>query len=155
MTTRSLEITVGLFVALGLAALFLLAMQVSNFTAWGKDEGYTVTARFDNIGGLTERAPVRMGGVKIGSVKEIDYDQEGFQAVVHMNIDGRYDALPTDTSAGIFTAGLLGENYVSLQPGGEEEVLKDGDHIHLTQSALVLEQIIGQFLFSQTAEGNN
>ena len=149
MTKQHLEIGVGLFVVLGLTALFLLAMQVSNLTDLGRDDGYAVSARFDNIGGLTERAPVRIGGVKIGNVQRIDYDQQAFEAVVHMRIRGDYDALPEDTSAAILTAGLLGENYVGLQPGGAEDALKEGGRIRLTQSALVLEQIIGQVLFSQ------
>ena len=151
MTRKNLEIGVGLFVAIGLAALFLLAMQVSNLANLGGDDGYTVTARFDNVGGLTERAPVRVGGVKVGSVRRIGYDQDTFEAVVELHIRETYDGFPEDTSAAILTAGLLGEKYVGLEPGGAEDVLKEGDRIRLTQSALVLEQVIGQFLFSQAA----
>ncbi len=151
---RAIEIGVGVFVAAGLAALFMLAMQVSNLSAMSNDQGYEVVARFENVGGLKVRSPVSVGGVRVGRVSAIDFDKETFEAVVRMNIGNHYDAFPTDTSARIFTAGLLGEQYVALEPGGAEEVLKNGDQIRLTQSALVLEQIIGQFLFSKAAEGS-
>jgi len=151
--SRTIEIGVGLFVAMGLAALFVLAMQVSNLSAMSNDQGYEVVAHFENVGGLKVRSPVSVGGVRVGRVSAIDFDNETFEAVVHMNIANQYDAFPTDTSARIFTAGLLGEQYVALEPGGAEEVLNDGGHIQLTQSALVLEQIIGQFLFSKASEG--
>ncbi|MBI5039663.1 MAG: outer membrane lipid asymmetry maintenance protein MlaD [Gammaproteobacteria bacterium] len=152
--SRAIEIGVGLFVAAGLAALFMLAMQVSNLSAMSNDQGYELIARFENVGGLKVRSPVSVGGVRVGRVSAIDFDNETFEAVVHMNIANQYNAFPTDTSARIFTAGLLGEQYVALEPGGAEEVLKGGSQIQLTQSALVLEQIIGQFLFSKAAEGN-
>jgi phospholipid/cholesterol/gamma-HCH transport system substrate-binding protein len=153
MQTRTLEVIVGLFVAAGLAALFLLAMQVSNLAELGSDDGFRITARFLNIGGLKPRSPVAVGGVRIGRVAEITYDQDTYEAVVAMDIASDYDRLPEDTTASIFTAGLLGENYVALEPGGSERFLTEGDEIQLTQSALVLEQIIGQFLFSKAAEG--
>lgn len=150
---RAIEIGVGLFVAAGLAALFMLAMQVSNLSSMSNEVGYQLVARFENVGGLKVRSPVSVGGVRVGRVAAIDYDMETFEAVVRLNISQGYDQFPTDTSARIFTAGLLGEQYVALEPGGADEVLKDGDRIQLTQSALVLEQIIGQFLFSKASEG--
>ncbi|ROR29767.1 outer membrane lipid asymmetry maintenance protein MlaD [Inmirania thermothiophila] len=151
--TRATEIAVGVFVALGLAALFMLAVRVSNLSALGDGEGYTLLARFDNIGGLKPRAPVTMAGVRIGRVEAIDFDQETYQAVVRMRIRRSYDRIPKDTSASILTAGLLGEQYVGLEPGGAETYLRDGDEIRLTQSALVLERIIGQVLFNKAQEG--
>ncbi len=152
MNTRTLELMVGLFVAAGIAALFMLAMSASNLSTYGGEEGYTVKARFDNIGGLKARSPVSAGGVRIGRVTEIGYDMAGYEAWVTMSIDPQYDAFPIDTSASILTSGLLGEQYVGLEPGAEEEYLTSGSVITLTQSALVLEQIIGQFLYSQGDE---
>jgi phospholipid/cholesterol/gamma-HCH transport system substrate-binding protein len=146
---------VGLFVAAGLAALFMLAMKVSNLSSGGDEEGYEVTARFENIGSLKVRSPVTMAGVRVGRVSAISFDAQTFEAVVTLNISHRYDQLPADTSANIFTAGLLGEQYVGLEAGGDMEVLKQGSEIMLTQSALVLEQLIGQFLFSKASEGGN
>ena len=151
--SRSAEIGVGLFVAAGLAALFVLAMKVSNLSTLGDADGYVVEARFENVGGLKVRAPVTAGGVRVGRVSAIDYDVDRYEAVVKLAIRPRFDRLPADTSASIFTAGLLGEQYVSLEPGGREEFLAEGDTIRLTQSALVLEQVIGQFLFSEAAKG--
>jgi phospholipid/cholesterol/gamma-HCH transport system substrate-binding protein len=153
MNTKMVEITVGLFVAAGLAALFMLAMKVSNLNAFSVKDGYSLVARFDNIGGLKVQSPVSASGVRIGRVVAIEYDQEGYEARVRMMIDPRYNRLPTDTSAGIYTSGLLGEQYISLEPGGADDYLEDGDRVTLTQSALVLEQVIGQYLFSQAAEG--
>lgn len=149
MQRRMVEIWVGLFVAAGLAALLMLSLQVSNLSSIGGDDGYTIKARFDNVGGLKVRSAVKMGGVLIGRVASIDLDPATFEAVVSMRMDPRFNQLPQDSSASIFTAGLLGEQYVGVEPGGAEEVLKDGDTLLLTQSALVLEQLIGQFLFSQ------
>jgi phospholipid/cholesterol/gamma-HCH transport system substrate-binding protein len=151
--SRTVEIGVGVFVAAGLAALFMLAMKVSNLSTFKTENGYAVSAYFDNIGGLTVRSPVRMSGVLVGRVSAIGFDSETYQAVVTMNIDPQYDKLPADTSASILTAGLLGEQYIGLDPGGDLRFLKDGDEITLTQSALVLEQIVGQFLFSKAQEG--
>jgi phospholipid/cholesterol/gamma-HCH transport system substrate-binding protein len=146
--SRALEIGVGLFVAAGLAALFMLAMQVSNLSANISGESYMVTAAFQNIGGLKVRSPVTVSGVRVGRVEAIDYDTSAYEAVVHLRIEDKYNSFPDDTSASIFTAGLLGEQYIALQPGGSENNLKAGDRIHLTQSALVMEQIIGQFLYN-------
>lgn len=152
-TTKTVEVVVGAFVALGLAALFMLAMKVSNLSSFSDEEGYSVTARFENIGGLKVRSPVTVAGVRVGRVENIGFDNETFEAVVTVNISSSYNKLPEDTFASIFTAGLLGEQYIGLEPGGSEKVLKEGSEIRQTQSAIVLEQIIGQFLYSQ-AEGN-
>ena len=152
MNTRTVEIGVGLFVACGMAALFMLAMQVSNLSTLGNDDGYVVKASFQNIGGLKVRAPVTVSGVRVGRVDAIDYDFKTFEAVVSMKIDSQYKGFPDDTSASIFTAGLLGEQYVALEPGGSMTNLVDGSRIQLTQSALVMEQIIGQFLYNAAAK---
>jgi phospholipid/cholesterol/gamma-HCH transport system substrate-binding protein len=151
--SKTVEIGVGLFVALGLAALFMLAMRVSNLAAFSGGDGYDVVARFQNVGGLKVRAPVTMSGVRVGRVKAIDFDDQSYQAVVTLDIAERWNRIPADTTASIFTAGLLGEQYVALDAGGEDRYLKQGSEVKLTQSALVLEQIIGQFLFSKAAEG--
>jgi phospholipid/cholesterol/gamma-HCH transport system substrate-binding protein len=152
VNTRTLEIGVGLFVAVGIAALFMLAMQVSNLSSIGDGGGYSITATFENIGGLKVRSPVTVSGVRVGRVDAIDYDLQTFQAVVTMKIEDQYQGFPEDTSASIFTAGLLGEQYVALEPGGSMTSLENGGRLQLTQSALVMEQIIGQFLYSM-AEG--
>lgn len=149
MYTRMTEIAVGLFVAAGLAALLMLAMKVSNLGAFSDTEGYTVNARFENIGGLKVRSPVRLSGVRVGRVSAINYDQDRYEAVVEMTIANDYNRLPIDTTANIFTAGLLGEQYVGLEPGAEEEYLNTGDEIELTQSAIIIEQLIGRFLLNQ------
>jgi phospholipid/cholesterol/gamma-HCH transport system substrate-binding protein len=151
--SRTIEIWVGIFVALGLVSLFLLAMKVSNLAELDTGaRGYTLTARFQNVGSLRPRAPVSMAGVRIGRVTAVRFDKSSYEAVVEMRISGEYDTLPTDTSAAILTAGLLGEQYVGLTPGAAEEYLKDGDEIELTQSALVLEQMISRFLFNKAEE---
>jgi phospholipid/cholesterol/gamma-HCH transport system substrate-binding protein len=147
-TSKTLELVVGLFVALGLAAFFLLAMKVSDLTALGNEEGYTVTAVFENIGGLKVRSPVTLAGVRIGRVIGIDIDEQTYEAVVKFSIDAKYDRLPEDSSASIFTAGLVGEQYIGLDPGGMDEYLKEGSVIRLTQSALVIEQLVGRLLTS-------
>lgn len=151
--TRLVETLVGIFVAAGLAALFMLAMKVSNLNAFSDVEGYEVRAQFENIGGLKVLSAVSVGGVRVGRVSAIDFDQEDYEAVVTMTIDPKYNRLPVDTSASIFTSGLLGEQYIGFEPGGEEAYLQHGDEITLTQSAMVMEQIIGQFLFSKASEG--
>jgi phospholipid/cholesterol/gamma-HCH transport system substrate-binding protein len=152
MNNRAIEIWVGLFVAAGIAALFMLAMQVSNLSniGSGSADSYTISATFENVGGLKERAPVTVSGVLVGRVAAIDYDLEAYEAVVILRIDSAYDRFPEDTAASIFTSGLLGEQYIALEPGGSLENLEEGDRIQLTQSALVLEQIIGQFLYGMT-----
>ncbi len=149
MNSRTIEIGVGLFVACGMAALFILAMQVSNLASiGGGGDSYTLTAAFENVGGLKVRSPVTVSGVRVGRVNAIDYDTNAYEAVVTLKIDAAYNAFPEDTSASIFTAGLLGEQYVALDPGGSMDNLADGSRIQLTQSALVMEQIIGQFLYN-------
>jgi phospholipid/cholesterol/gamma-HCH transport system substrate-binding protein len=146
--SRTMEILVGLFVAAGLAALFMLAMSVSNLRLVAERDTYLVTAEFQNIGGLRVRSPVTLAGVTIGRVALIQIDPLTYEAQVMMRIESQHDYLPEDTSASIFTSGLLGEQYIALDPGGADNYLKDGDKITLTQSALVLEQIIGQFLYN-------
>ena len=152
MNTKRIEISVGLFVILGFVAFFMLAMNVSNLITYESSEGYQVTANFDNIGGLRVRSPVAVGGVRIGKVSAIEYDSESYEAVVTLEIEQQYSRFPTDTSAGILTAGLLGEQYVGLEPGAEDDFLKAGSQITVTQSAIVLEEVIGQFLYSKADE---
>lgn len=154
--SRTIEIWVGVFVALGLLGLFFVAMQVSNLGEFRTAEGsYRIKAHFGNIGGLRVRAPVSMAGVTVGRVERIEFDDQRYEAVVHMKIDSAYRTLPEDTSASILTAGLLGEQYVGLSPGGSEEYLKDGAELDLTQSAVVLEQLISRFLFNKAEEGKS
>ena len=152
--TRVIEIAVGLFIAAGMAALFLLAMQVSNLSRAGSGESYTITATFENIGGLKVRSPVTVSGVRVGRVDAIDYDNDAFEAVVTLRIDKAYSSFPEDTSASIYTSGLLGEQYIGLEPGGAEGNLAEGDRIQMTQSALVMEQVIGQFLYSAAGKSD-
>ena len=151
---RNREMKVGGFVAAGIVALFFLALQVSNLGSVSGEEGYNVEARFDNIGGIKVKAPVTMAGVKVGRVTGITFDKETFEAVVTLNIENEYDRIPDDTFAKIFTAGLLGEQYIGLDAGGSDVYLENGGKIELTQSALVLEEVIGQFLFSKAEEGS-
>ena len=152
--TRTVEIWVGAFVALGLVALFFVAMQVSNLGEFRTAKGsYVVKAHFGNIGGLRVRAPVSMAGVTVGRVERIAFDDKRYEALVEMRIDPAYKSMPEDTSASILTAGLLGEQYVGLSAGGSEDYLKDGDEIELTQSAVVLEQLISRLLFNKAEEG--
>ncbi len=152
--SRATEVAVGVFVALGLAALLMLAMKVSNLAEFSEGDGYMVTANFDNIGGLKVRAPVKMSGVLVGRVVSIGYDTESYQASVQLSIDRRFDHIPTDTAANIYTAGLLGDQYVGLEPGGDEAYLADGDRITLTQSALVLEKALQEFLYNKTVKSD-
>jgi len=149
MHSRTVQIWVGLFVVAGMAALLMLSMKVSNISAFTETEGYEVTASFENIGGLKVRSPVTMAGVVVGRVAHIGFDRESYEAVVTLNIQQQYDNIPEDSSASIFTAGLLGEQYISLDAGGAEAMLTAGSELELTQSAVVLEQIIGQFMVSQ------
>ncbi|QKT02900.1 outer membrane lipid asymmetry maintenance protein MlaD [Ectothiorhodospiraceae bacterium 2226] len=146
--SRAVEIAVGVFVALGLAALLMLALRVANITAYVNDDGYHVSASFASVAGLRERAPVTVAGVRVGRVTAIEFDPRTFEAVVTMRIGERYK-LPEDTLASVYTAGLLGEKYIALEPGGADEDLADGGRIQLTQSAVVLEQLIGQFIFNR------
>ncbi len=150
--SRTIQIWVGFFVALGFAALFMLAMKVSNISALTVQDGYEVKANFDNIGGLKIRSPVTMAGVVIGRVSAIGFDSNTYEAVVSMTIDPKYNNIPDDTSASIYTSGLLGEQYIGLEAGGSEDYMQEGDAFQLTQSAVVLEKLIGQFLVSKADE---
>ncbi|ABA59231.1 outer membrane lipid asymmetry maintenance protein MlaD [Nitrosococcus oceani] len=149
--SRTVELVVGLFVAAGLVAFFMLAMRVSNLSLVAQENTYSVVAEFQNIGGLKVRSPVTLAGVTIGRVVSIQIDPQTYGAQVRMHIEAQYDYLPEDTSASIYTSGLLGEQYIALEPGGAEAYLKEGGEITLTQSALVLEELIGQFLYSKAA----
>ncbi|MFW5426888.1 MAG: outer membrane lipid asymmetry maintenance protein MlaD [Methylophagaceae bacterium] len=151
---KSTEITVGIFVAAGLVAIFALAMKVSNFAEFNDDAGYQIVAEFENIGGLKVRSPVTMAGVRVGRVSNISLSPETYNAEVTLSIYADFNNIPTDTAASIYTAGLLGEQYIGLEVGAEDEFLQDGDVIDLTQPALVLEKMISQFLFSK-AEGDD
>ncbi|MEE8263032.1 MAG: outer membrane lipid asymmetry maintenance protein MlaD [Gammaproteobacteria bacterium] len=151
LESKTVETIVGVFVALGLGALFILAMKVSDLSSLGGEDGYEITARFLNIGGLKVRSPVKMAGVVVGRVKDIRLDEQTYEAVATLSVASEFDNIPSDTSASIYTAGLLGEQYVYLEPGGEDTFLMDGDRITLTQSAVVLEQLIGQFLYQKAA----
>jgi len=152
MNRRALDIWVGFFVALGFAAIMFLALRVASSATIAAADGYEVKAKFDNIGGLKVRAPVKSAGVVVGRVAGIRFDNQNFEAVVTMNVDKRY-AFPQDTAAKILTSGLLGEQYVGLTAGGDTAMLKDGDTLKITQSAIVLENLISQFLYSKAAEG--
>ncbi len=151
MSRTTLDLWVGIFVALGFGALVFLAMQVGNFSGLNSSETYRVEAPFDNIGGLKVRAPVKSAGVLVGRVTGIRFDSEVYRAVVDLEIDRRFE-FPKDTIATINTAGLLGEQYVGLEPGGDVAMLDDGDRVLITQSAVVLEKLIGQFMFNRAAE---
>ncbi|HUE92823.1 outer membrane lipid asymmetry maintenance protein MlaD [Pseudomonas sp.] len=148
MQNRTLEVGVGLFLLAGLLALLLLALRVSGLTVGSSDGTYKVYANFENIAGLTVRSKVTMAGVTIGKVTAIDLDRESYTGRVTMVLDEDVDNLPLDSTASILTAGLLGEKYIGISVGGEEELLRDGGTIHDTQSSLVLEDLIGKFLLN-------
>lgn len=154
MTRSRIDLGVGIFVAIGVAALLFLALKVGNLGGEKIRDPYTLEAYFDNIGGLKVRAPVKVSGVLVGRVAEIRYDPERYQARVSLNIDGRYQ-FPKDTFATINTSGLLGEQYLGLEPGGDEHNLKAGDTIKRTQSAIVLEKMISRFMFDKAAESGD
>lgn len=151
MDRTTIDLWVGVFVALGVAALLGLAMKVGNLTSSKIGETYNVTAAFENIGGLKPNAPVKSAGVVVGRVADIKFDTKAYEAVVTIKIDERYE-FPKDTFANIYTAGLLGEQYIGLEAGGEEDVLKNGDKITQTQDAVVLEKMISQFLYNKASE---
>lgn len=150
---KTTEFLVGIFIVAGLAALLVLAMQVSNLGTLHRGDSYQLKARFENIGGLKVRSAVTVSGVRVGRISDINFDNDRFEAVVTMDIENRYNQFPDDTAASIYTAGLLGEQYISLEPGGSDELLDDGSTIELTQSSLVLEKLISKFLFSKSSEG--
>lgn len=148
MNRQSIDWLVGLFVVMGIAALIFLSFKVANIASLGNEDGYQVYANFENIGKLKPKAPVMVAGVRVGEVRAIELDEEMFQATVMIHINDRYRKFPLDTSASILTSGLLGEQYISLEPGGEDEFLEEGSEIELTQPAFVLEKMIGQLLFN-------
>ncbi|MGE0312047.1 MAG: outer membrane lipid asymmetry maintenance protein MlaD [Lautropia sp.] len=152
MTRRSIDIFVGLFVLLGLAALAFMALKAANLGTVTGVSTYSVMARFDNIGGLKVRAPVKSAGVVVGRVGDIAFDMKRYQADVRIDMDDRY-RFPADSSVKILTSGLLGEQYLGIEAGADEKVLGGGDRITMTQSAVVLENLIGQFLYGKAAEG--
>ena len=151
-SSKKTEILVGAFVLASLVAFFVLAMNISNLGSLGADKGYKVTAQFDNVDGLQPRAKVTLSGVSVGRVTNISYDKKSFRAVVTMVMNAGVDFLPSDTQASIYTSGLLGEQYISLEPGAEDDALVEGSALMLTQSAVVLEEIIGKLLVSFTTK---
>jgi phospholipid/cholesterol/gamma-HCH transport system substrate-binding protein len=146
--SRSIELATGFFAALGFAAMFFMVTQITNRSPTFGDAGFHLEADFDNVGSLKEGAPVSMSGVSVGRVESIRFDQGTYQAHVVLRIQPQYNRIPDDSDAAIFTAGLLGGQYVGLQAGGSETFYRDGGHIELTQSAIVLEELISKFLFS-------
>ncbi|HEY2337092.1 MAG TPA: outer membrane lipid asymmetry maintenance protein MlaD [Burkholderiales bacterium] len=153
MNRTSIDLWVGIFVVAGLAGLLFLALKVGNLASFSSSQSYEVKAKFSNIGGLKVRAPVKSAGVVVGRIAEIRFDNESFEAVVTMNLDQQYK-FPRDTTAKILTSGILGEQYVGLEAGGDAKMLEAGGTLRLTQSAVVLENLISQFLFNKAAEGN-
>ena len=151
MQGRNLTLAVGAFVLLGISALFFMALQVSNLGAMTAGSTYEVKAYFDNIGGLKPRAAVKSAGVVVGRVRSIQFDDQQYRALVVLDLETRYQ-FPKDSSAKILTAGLLGENYIGLEPGGDVEMMKASDQIMMTQSAVVLENLISQFLYNRPSE---
>jgi phospholipid/cholesterol/gamma-HCH transport system substrate-binding protein len=153
MKRKTLDLWVGVFVAAGLGALLFLALKVGNLASFSAAETYLIKANFDNIGGLKIRAPVKSAGVVVGRVESIGFDSEAYEATVTFSIEKQYE-FPKDTSAKILTSGLLGEQYIGLAAGGDTVKLKAGDRLKITQSAVVLENLISQFMFNKAADGN-
>jgi phospholipid/cholesterol/gamma-HCH transport system substrate-binding protein len=151
--SRTVELGTGLFVLLGLSALLFLTTQTSNLGSYFGAASYNVTARFTNVGGLAVRAPVTMAGVTIGRVEAIEFDSQQFKAVVTLRIELSYDQIPEDSDASILTSGLLGGQYIGLNPGGSPDLLRDGSEIEITQSAMVLEDLVGRFLLQAGSDG--
>ncbi len=151
MQRATLDLWVGFFVVAGIAAVLFLALKVGNMGAFETGQTYTVKATFANIGGLKARAPVKSAGVVVGRVVDIGFDTELYEATVTLNLDARFP-FPRDSSAAIMTSGLLGEQYIAMEAGGDDKMLANGDTIRLTQGAVVLENLIGQFLYSKAAE---
>jgi phospholipid/cholesterol/gamma-HCH transport system substrate-binding protein len=150
MSRTTLDLWVGIFVVIGIGALFFLALRVGNVSGVDLSEAYTVRGQFDNIGGLKVRAPVKSAGVVVGRVDSISFDTHSYRAVVRMRIARDFE-FPRDTIASILTSGLLGEQYIGLDPGGDVEMLEEGEMLQITQSAIVLEKLIGQFLFDRAS----
>ena len=151
--TRTIEIVTGAFIVLGFVALYIVATSATNIGSYGETKGYTITASFNNIGGLKARAAVSMAGVQIGRVTDVKLDPKSFAAVVTMQIDGLYNDIPDDSTASILTEGLLGSQYIGIDPGGSDTSLKNGSRIQYTQDSLVLEKLIQQFFSKATAPG--
>ena len=154
MNRSTIDLWVGVFVVAGIAALLFLTLKVGNLATFSTSQAYQVSAKFANIGGLKVRGPVKSAGVVVGRVATIRFDTESYEAIVSMTIDFSYQ-FPRDTTAKILTSGILGEQYVGLEAGGDGVMLKQGDRIRLTQSAVVLENLISQFLFNKAAEGKD
>ena len=154
MNRSTIDLWVGIFVVVGMAALLFLALKVGNLASFSNSQVYEVKAKFANIGGLKVRGPVKSAGVVVGRVAGIRFDNESYEAIVSMTVDLSYQ-FPRDTTAKILTSGILGEQYVGLEAGGDGVMLKQGDRIRLTQSAVVLENLISQFLFNKAAEGKD
>lgn len=150
--SKTQDTLVGLFVASGIAALFYMALQISNLGTYTSNDSYTLIAHFQNSGGLKVKSPVSVAGVRIGRVSAIKLDKESHESIVEMRIESQYNNLPMDSGASIYTAGLLGEQYISIDPGSSEEFLKDKSQIDITSSAIVLEEMIGKFMLNK-AEG--
>jgi phospholipid/cholesterol/gamma-HCH transport system substrate-binding protein len=142
------ELASGIFLLLGIAAMVWLATTATNFGQDIGKETYSITARFQNVADLRDRAPVKIGGVTVGMVESIALDPVSFEAVVTMNIATRFDEIPSDTGASVLTSGVLGDRYIGLEPGGAPDMLQDGDELFITQSAFVLEQVVGKFIFN-------
>jgi phospholipid/cholesterol/gamma-HCH transport system substrate-binding protein len=152
--TRAVELGTGLFVLLGIGALFFLTTQTTGGDDFNANDVYTVQARFTNVGSLKRRAPVSMAGVTIGRVTKVEFDPASLEAVVTFVIDKQYDQIPDDSDASVLTAGLLGSQYIGLQPGGSDLYLEEGSEILFTQSAVVLENLIGKFLVNSSSDDN-
>ena len=149
-TNKWIELIVGVFTLAGIAAVAILVFEATNYSEYQDQESYAITASFDNVSGVKVRSAITMSGVTIGRVSKIKVDPQTFEAIVTLNIDKHYSQIPMDSSISIFTAGLLGEKYLGIEPGGAPDYLVDGSHVTLTQSSLVLEKLISQFLFSKS-----
>jgi phospholipid/cholesterol/gamma-HCH transport system substrate-binding protein len=150
--SRTIDISTGLFVLLGFAAILFLVTQITNREFTLNSTSYRLRADFENIGGLKAGAPVSMAGVTVGRVEDIQYDQKLYKAVVTLRIDGRYDEIPNDSDASILTAGLLGGQYVGISPGGSDQYFKNGDRVEFVQDAVVLENLISKYLFNSASK---
>ena len=154
MTRKELDLWVGIFAVAGIGGMLFLSLKVANLlSSFSSSDVYQINAKFENIGGLKVRAPIKSAGVVVGRVGDIHFDNESFEAVVSMNIESQFK-FPKDSSAKILTSGLLGEQYIGITAGGDTANLKGGDTLKLTQSAVVLENLIGQFLYNKAAEGD-
>ena len=155
LSQRLIESLVGLFLIIALLALTMLAFKVSGLTHFFPTKSYMISAAFDDIGGLKVRSPVKIGGVQIGEVSQIDLDKETFKAIVQIRVEDKYNDIPDDSSAGILTSGLLGDNYIAITPMYNKTFLKNGSQIEFTNSAIVLEKLIGQFIYKLGGDQKN